>query len=80
MSRRRVWALGVVAGVMVVLAAIVADVQAFANKERVTSMWVGAVIRADGSARITEVFDYDFGHSESRWAIPTTPSAASTGT
>ncbi|MFK0111377.1 DUF2207 domain-containing protein [Streptomyces sp. NPDC091217] len=69
MSRRRLWALGVVAGVMVVLAAIVAGVQAFANKERVTSMWVGAVIRADGSARVTEVIDYDFGHSGSTHGI-----------
>ncbi|MEV7974567.1 DUF2207 domain-containing protein [Streptomyces sp. NPDC086519] len=63
MSRRRVWALGVVVGVLVVLGGIAAGTQALANKERVTSMWVGAVIRADGSARITEVVDYDFGHS-----------------
>jgi hypothetical protein len=67
--RRRVWALGVVVGVLVVLGAITAGVQAFANKERVTSMWVGAVIQADGSARITEVIDYDFGHSGSTHGI-----------
>ncbi len=36
-SRRRLWAPGVVTGVMVVLAAMVAGAQAFANKEPVTS-------------------------------------------
>ncbi|MFF4016923.1 DUF2207 domain-containing protein [Streptomyces sp. NPDC001843] len=35
------------------------------NTERVTTMWVGARISADGSARITEVIDYDFGHDGS---------------
>ncbi|MFI7009665.1 DUF2207 domain-containing protein [Streptomyces sp. NPDC050145] len=48
---------------LAVFAGAVAVAQLFANKERVTAMWVGAVIRADGSARITEVIDYDFGHS-----------------
>jgi hypothetical protein len=51
---------------LVVLAAfggVAAIAQTLANTERVTSMWVGAEIRADGSARITEVIDYDFGHS-----------------
>ncbi|WP_405559653.1 DUF2207 domain-containing protein [Streptomyces canus] len=52
--------------VLVVLGAfggVAALAQTLANRERVTSMWVGAEIRADGSARITEVIDYDFGHS-----------------
>ncbi|WP_262064031.1 DUF2207 domain-containing protein [Streptomyces sp. STR69] len=49
--------------VLVVFGGIGAGVQALSNTERVTSMWVGAEIRADGSARITEVIDYDFGHS-----------------
>jgi hypothetical protein len=31
------------------------------NTERVTGMWVSARIADDGSARITEVIDYDFG-------------------
>ncbi|MFJ3337353.1 DUF2207 domain-containing protein [Streptomyces sp. NPDC086766] len=31
------------------------------NTERVTRMWVRAEIAEDGSARITEVIDYDFG-------------------
>ncbi|MDV9178288.1 DUF2207 domain-containing protein [Streptomyces sp. W16] len=49
--------------VLVVFGGIGAGCQALSNTERVTSMWVGAEIRADGSARITEVIDYDFGHS-----------------
>ncbi|MFC3571703.1 DUF2207 domain-containing protein [Streptomyces yaanensis] len=44
------------------LAGAVAVARAGANTERVTTMWVGARIAADGSARITEVIDYDFGH------------------
>ncbi|MFE0383402.1 DUF2207 family protein [Streptomyces bungoensis] len=53
----------VVVAVLLVFGAVAAVAQALSNKERVTSLWVGAVIRADGSARITEVVDYDFGHS-----------------
>ncbi|MET8080081.1 DUF2207 domain-containing protein [Streptomyces sp. NPDC005303] len=49
--------------VLAVFGGIAALAQTLANTERVTSMWVGAQIRADGSARITEVIDYDFGHS-----------------
>jgi hypothetical protein len=49
--------------VLAVFGGVAALAQALANTERVTSMWVGAEIRADGSARITEVIDYDFGHS-----------------
>ncbi|MFZ3569625.1 DUF2207 domain-containing protein [Streptomyces sp. BH097] len=32
------------------------------NSERVTRMWVGARVAENGSARVTEVIDYDFGH------------------
>ncbi|WP_406461794.1 DUF2207 domain-containing protein [Streptomyces sp. NBC_01622] len=49
--------------VLMVFGGIGAGCQALSNTERVTSMWVGAEIRADGSARVTEVIDYDFGHS-----------------
>lgn len=49
--------------VLAVFGGVAALAQTLANRERVTSMWVGAEIRADGSARITEVIDYDFGHS-----------------
>ncbi|MGW0838180.1 DUF2207 domain-containing protein [Streptomyces prunicolor] len=55
--------------VLVVFGGIGAGCQALQNTERVTSMWVGAEIRADGSARITEVIDYDFGHSGSTHGI-----------
>ncbi|MEU9168375.1 DUF2207 domain-containing protein [Streptomyces sp. NPDC048420] len=54
---------------LIVFGGIAAGTQALANKERVTTMWVGAEIRADGSARITEVIDYDFGHSGSSHGI-----------
>jgi hypothetical protein len=55
--------------VLVVFGGIGAGCQALSNTERVTSMWVGAEIRADGSARITEIIDYDFGHSGSTHGI-----------
>ncbi|MEV0473200.1 DUF2207 domain-containing protein [Streptomyces prunicolor] len=63
LRRRRVRSLIVMVVGLVVFGGVAAGVQALANTERVTSMWVGAEIRADGSARITEVIDYDFGHS-----------------
>ncbi|MEU8029987.1 DUF2207 domain-containing protein [Streptomyces sp. NPDC049099] len=47
---------------VLVLAGVVALARLAANTERVTTMWVGARISADGSARITEVIDYDFGY------------------
>jgi hypothetical protein len=45
-----------------VLGGVVALARIAFNTERVTTMWVGARIAADGSARITEVVDYDFGY------------------
>jgi hypothetical protein len=48
--------------VSAVLVGVVATLGALAgNTERVTRMWVSAEINKDGSARITEVIDYDFG-------------------
>lgn len=35
------------------------------STERVTRMWISAEIAEDGSARITEVIDYDFGYHDS---------------
>ncbi|MEH1126743.1 DUF2207 domain-containing protein [Micromonospora sp. CPCC 206061] len=49
----------VVAALLVGLAATVGALGG--STERVTRMWVGARIADDGSARITEVIDYDFG-------------------
>ncbi|WP_329571926.1 DUF2207 domain-containing protein [Streptomyces sp. NBC_01361] len=47
---------------MLALGGVMWFVGAVATTERVTRMWVGAVVAKDGSARITEVIDYDFGH------------------
>ncbi|MFF4760192.1 DUF2207 domain-containing protein [Streptomyces sp. NPDC001292] len=58
--RRRVGMVWLV--VSAVLVGAVATLGALAgNTERVTRMWVGAEINKDGSARVTEVIDYDFG-------------------
>ncbi|MFH8772405.1 DUF2207 domain-containing protein [Streptomyces sp. NPDC017958] len=46
------------------LGGLVALARVGGNSERVTTMWVGARISADGSARITEVVDYDFGYPD----------------
>ena len=59
-SRRRVDA--VLVGIAAVLVGVAAAIAAAAGKsERVTALWVGAEIAGDGSARVTEVIDYDFG-------------------
>ncbi|MFF4042310.1 DUF2207 domain-containing protein [Streptomyces sp. NPDC001816] len=47
---------------MLALGALVALARAGGNTERVTAMRVDARISADGSARITEAVDYDFGY------------------
>ena len=50
-------------------AAVVAAVGAVAGDgERVTALWAGAEVDAQGAARIVEVVDYDFG-SEPRHGI-----------
>ncbi|MBN1091790.1 DUF2207 domain-containing protein [Blastococcus sp. TML/M2B] len=56
---------------VIVLAAVVVAVVAFAvaalaGGERVARIWVSATIAEDGSARIVEVIDYDFGVEERR--------------
>jgi Predicted membrane protein (DUF2207) len=48
-----------VAALLVGVAAAVGA--AVGDTERITGMWAGAVISSDGSARVTEVIDYDFG-------------------
>jgi len=35
------------------------------NVERVNTVWVGAEVAANGSIRVTEVIDYDFGEPDS---------------
>ncbi|MGP4046535.1 DUF2207 domain-containing protein [Streptomyces sp. 2A115] len=50
---------------MVLLLGAVVGLGALAgNTERVNSMWVSAEVAKDGSARITEVIDYDFGYPD----------------
>ncbi|MFP3991778.1 DUF2207 domain-containing protein [Streptomyces sp. E11-3] len=49
---------------VLVLAGVVALAGVVGNTERVSRMWVSAEVAKDGSARITEVIDYDFGYPE----------------
>jgi hypothetical protein len=58
--RRRVDALLLALAVLLVGVAAAVGV-VVADTERIAGMWVGAEISSDGSARITEVIDYDFG-------------------
>ncbi|MFD7134844.1 DUF2207 domain-containing protein [Streptomyces sp. NPDC059894] len=48
--------------VVLLLGGLVALFRATGNVERVDTMWVGAEVAADGSLRVTEVIDYDFGY------------------
>ncbi|MGY1807735.1 DUF2207 domain-containing protein [Blastococcus sp. SYSU D00669] len=54
--------------VLVVLLGLVALATLLATRvasgERVARLWVGAVVAADGSARVVEVVDYDFGAND----------------
>ncbi|MEV6737500.1 DUF2207 domain-containing protein [Streptomyces sp. NPDC051104] len=50
--------------VALLLGGVVALFRTGGNVERVTTMWVGAEVAADGSIRVTEVIDYDFGHPD----------------
>ena len=43
------------------------------NGERVARMWVGAEVRDDGTARITEVLDYEFAGEEKHGIFRTVP-------
>ncbi|MGW3494152.1 DUF2207 domain-containing protein [Streptomyces sp. NPDC001020] len=63
MSVRRRRRIGLIwVAVTTLLVGVAATIGALGgNTERVTRMWVSATIGEDGSARITEVIDYDFG-------------------
>ncbi|SDF33511.1 Predicted membrane protein [Blastococcus fimeti] len=63
--RRRIdaWLIGLAAVVVAVVAFAVA---ALAGGERIARLWVSATIAEDGSARIVEVIDYDFGVEDKR--------------
>ena len=43
------------------------------DTERVTTLWVGAEIAGDGSARVTEVIDYDFGSNDRHGVLREVP-------
>ncbi len=70
--RRRLdaWVI-VVAAVLV--AALSFAVAALSGGERIARLWVSATIAEDGSARIVEVIDYDFGVSEKHGIHRTVP-------
>ncbi|MDQ2650530.1 MAG: DUF2207 domain-containing protein [Actinomycetota bacterium] len=53
----------------VVAGGIAALGSAVASPERVERMWVGAQLREDGTATISEVIDYDFGLGQERHGI-----------
>lgn len=47
------------------------------DTERVTRMWVGSALDADGGARIVEVIDYDFGYATKHGIFRTIPGLSS---
>ncbi len=61
--RRRIDA-WLIVGAAVVVAVVAFAVAALSGGERVARLWVSATIAEDGSARIEEVIDYDFGLEE----------------
>jgi hypothetical protein len=60
-QRRRRIDVALIALVVLVAGIVPSVVAAASGGERVAQMWVGAVVADDGSGRITEVLDYDFG-------------------
>jgi hypothetical protein len=60
--RRRRWLDLILLALAVLLVGVVGLVAAaVGSTERITAMWVGAVVSDDGSARITELIDWDYG-------------------
>ena len=64
--------------VLLVLAAVVVGVvttgvAAASGGERVVQLWVGATVADDGSARITEVIDWDFGPADRHGIVRDVP-------
>lgn len=54
----------------VVVGVVSTSVAVASGGERVTQLWVGATVAADGSARVTEVIDWDFGPGRSARHLP----------
>lgn len=67
-GRRRIDAVALGVGALAV-GAVAAIGGVAADNERVTGMWVGARLDADGSAAIGEVIDYDFGLAQDKHGI-----------
>jgi hypothetical protein len=61
--RRRLDAL-LLAGVAALVGVAALLAAAFVRSERITRLWAGADVGADGAARVVEVIDYDFGNRE----------------
>jgi hypothetical protein len=59
--------------VAVVLGVVTSSVAAASGGERVAQLWVAAAVADDGSARITEVIDWDFGPRDRHGIVRTMP-------
>ena len=59
--RRRRLDIALLLLVAVMVGLVTTGVAAASGGERVVQLWVGATVADDGSARITEVIDWDFG-------------------
>ena len=57
----------------VVVGAVTAGVAAASGGERVVELWVGATVADDGSARITEVIDWNFGPADRHGIVRDVP-------
>ena len=57
----------------VVVGVVTASVAAASGGERVVQLWVGATVADDGSARITEVIDWNFGPAERHGIVRDVP-------
>ena len=57
----------------VVVGVITSSVAAASGGERVAQLWVAATVADDGSARITEVIDWDFGPNDRHGIVRTVP-------
>ena len=59
-TRRRI-DLAVTIGTAVVFGVVAAIISGVGDRERISDMWIGATLAANGDLAVTEVIDYDFG-------------------
>ena len=57
----------------VVVGAVTSGVAAASGGERVAQLWVGAAVADDGSARVTEVIDWNFGPADRHGIVRDVP-------